>query len=43
MTPIAMLFGEVFTNREGLVGFLEREDLHTFKYLSLNLFAGKIR
>lgn len=43
MLPLAMCFGEVFTLQStGLVGFLDRADLHTTKYLTMNLFAGKL-
>ena len=41
MIPTAMLFGELFTYREGTVSFFDRTDLHVFKYLSINLFAGE--
>lgn len=41
MLPAAMFFGEVFTYRESVVGFLDRTDLHGRIYLSINLFAGE--
>ncbi|CAM9669631.1 unnamed protein product [Scytosiphon promiscuus] len=41
MLPVAVCFGEVFTfDSVGIEGFLDRQDLHTMKYLSINLFAG---
>ncbi|CAM9195790.1 unnamed protein product [Hapterophycus canaliculatus] len=41
MLPVAICFGEVFTmDSVGIDGFLDRQDLHTAKYLSINLFAG---
>eukprot|EP00903_Cladosiphon_okamuranus_P010193 g9652.t1 len=41
MLPVAVCFGEVFTfEKFGIEGFLDRADLHTFKYMSINLFAG---
>lgn len=42
MLPLAVCFGEVFTlESTGVVGFLDRADLHTPTYLSMNLGAGK--
>eukprot|EP00752_Nemacystus_decipiens_P016768 g15005.t1 len=41
MLPVAVCFGEVFTfESSGIVGFLDRSDLHTAKYMFINLFAG---
>lgn len=41
MLPAAMFFGELFSYRENVVGFLDRTDLHGSVYLSINLFAGE--
>lgn len=42
MLPVAVCFGEVFTlESSGIDGFLDRADLHTAKYLFINLFAGE--
>lgn len=42
MLPVAVCFGEVFTfEKFGIEGFLDRSDLHTPKYMSINLFAGE--
>lgn len=42
MLPISMVAGELFPLREDVDSFLGREDLHSFKYISLNLFAGTL-
>lgn len=41
MLPVAVFLGELFTfEGQETEGFLAREDLHTAKYMLINLFAG---
>lgn len=41
MFPIALFSGEVWSAGEDKMGFLDRKDLHTPTYLSLNFLAGE--
>lgn len=42
MLPVAVCFGELFTfENYGVTGFLDNDNLHTFVYMSMNLFAGE--
>lgn len=42
MLPVAVCFGEVFTfEGQEEEGFLARDELHTPKYMFVNLFAGE--
>lgn len=42
LLPVAMVMGEVWTTEYSeKTGFLDRSELHTPGYLSLNVFAGE--
>ena len=42
MVPIAVCRGELFTFGDKPEGFISREDLHSFRYISFNVFAGTV-